>query len=64
MSSFCASLSKNFADATFIKQICEIGFLAEFESLLSSLGNKCSTYQHDLIIILQETKLECLKTCA
>ena len=38
VSSFYLLLSKNFDDPNFLKQIREIGFLAHFESLLSSLG--------------------------
>ena len=49
MSSFYASLSKYFADAAFLKQIREIGFLVEFESLLSSLG--------ELIVIRMNTRV-------
>lgn len=45
MSSFYASLCKYFSDATFMKQIHEIGYLVEFESLLSSLGMWCQTLQ-------------------
>ena len=42
VSSFYTVLNKNFLDAIFLKQIREIGFLVEYESLLSSLGKICS----------------------
>ena len=38
VSSFYMVLNRNFLDAIFLKQIREIGFLVEYESLLSSLG--------------------------
>ena len=45
VTSFYTSLSKNFCDAVFMRQIREIGFLVEFESLLSSLGKyRCMYY--------------------
>ena len=38
VTSFYLSLSQNYVDAMFLRQIREIGFLAHFESLLSSMG--------------------------
>ena len=38
VTSFYLTLSQNYIDTMFLRQIREIGFLAHFESLLSSVG--------------------------
>ena len=47
VSSFYTTLSNNFSDSAFLKQLREIGFLVEFESLLSSIGECLYVTSHE-----------------
>lgn len=52
MSSFYTILSQKFLDSAFLRQISEIGFLVQFESLLSSLGKLYSKYEDSQYLFL------------
>ncbi|XP_064387064.1 inositol polyphosphate-4-phosphatase type I A-like isoform X2 [Halichondria panicea] len=58
VTSFYTSISQNFTDPSYLRQIRKIGFLAQFESLLSSAGDESGMLE-DMCVAVAE--LACVK---